>query len=206
MLGPDDNPVTDDAVDIINMSLGSAPVSDNPLDEAVNNATQAGILSVVAAGNRGEKDVFDSGFETIGSPGTAITALTVGACDKRFNMAFFSSKGPDPINLQIKPEIIAPGVNIKSSVLNNNTAQYSGTSMATPHVAGAAALLMQQHPDWTTNQIKWAIVNSTQPLNVPEFNPYQQGNGCVDCWEASQTDVILEPGVLIFGSVGPHIG
>lgn len=200
-LDPDGNPATDDAVDIINMSLGGVATDDNPVDEAVNNATQAGILSVIAAGNSGFESPFYSGFESIGSPGTAITALTVGACDKQFNMADFSSKGPDPINLQIKPEIIAPGVNIKSSVLNNNTARHSGTSMAAPHVAGAAALLMQQHPDWTPDQIKWALVNSTQPLNVLEFNPYQQGNGCVDSWEASQTDVIIEPGVLSFGFV-----
>ncbi len=200
-LDPDSNPATDDAVDIINMSLGGPASADNPLDDAVNNATQAGILSVIAAGNSGYESPFSSSYESVGSPGTAKSALTVGACDGQFNMASFSSKGPDPVHLQIKPEIIAPGVNIKSSVPGNKTVEYSGTSMATPHVAGAAALLMQQHPDWTPNQIKWALVNSTQPLKVENYNPYQQGNGCVDCWNASQTDAIVEPGVLSFGLV-----
>lgn len=109
-LDPDGNPATDDAVDIMNMSLGGNARPDDPLDEAVNNATRAGVLSVVAAGNRGYEFPDLSSFETISSPGTATLALTVGACDARFNMASFSSKGPDPINLQIKPEIIAPGV------------------------------------------------------------------------------------------------
>ena len=89
-LDPDGNPETDDAVDIINMSLGAAPVSDNPLDSAVNNATNAGVFSVVAAGNSGAY-----GFGTINSPGTSETALTVGACDSASHVASFSSEGPN---------------------------------------------------------------------------------------------------------------
>ena len=126
-LDPDGNPATDDEVDIINMSLGGEPTPDNPVDSAVDNATKAGVLNVVAAGNNGVL-----GYGTVSSPGTSESALTVGACDSVFDVASFSSEGPDPIHSAIKPEIVAPGVNILSTILDDQTARWSGTSMATP--------------------------------------------------------------------------
>lgn len=128
-LDPDNNPATDDAVDIINMSLGGTAEEDSPLDLAVNNASDAGILSVVAAGNEGIDNPFSSPYRTIASPGTAETGLTVGACDKSDVIAEFSSKGPDPIRFAIKPEIIAPGVDILSAKAGGGTSVHTGTSM-----------------------------------------------------------------------------
>ena len=194
-LDPDGNPATDDAVDVINMSLGGTPVPDNPLDRAVNNATNAGVLSVIAAGNSGAL-----GYGTIGSPGTSKSALTVGACDSLNNIANFSSVGPDPINSLIKPEVVAPGVNILSTVLNNQTESWSGTSMATPHITGVAALLKEEHPLWNPEEIKAAIVNTAHSVGE-SVSVFAQGKGIVDALDAAKTKVLVEPGVISFGMV-----
>ncbi len=192
-LDPDGNPATNDAAGIINMSLGGAPFPENPVDSAVDNADKAGILCVVAAGNSGYE-----GYGTIGSPGTSKSALTVGACDSVFHIAGFSSLGPDPVNFSIKPEVVAPGVNILSTVLNNKTASESGTSMATPHVTGTAALLKQEHPLWTPEEIKAAIINSARYLG-DSVSVFAQGRGCVDALNAAETKLVVEPGVISFG-------
>ncbi len=203
---PDGNPATDDGVDVINMSLGGAPVTDSPVDNAVENATQAGILSVIAAGNMGEYNNPANpflGYTTIASPGTAISALTVGACDSAYTVAEFSSNGPDRIHYAIKPEVVAPGVNILSTLPRNATASWSGTSMATPHVTGVAALLKQQHRDWSPEQLKAAIVNSARPKSG---SLYIQGNGCVDALHAATLGISVQPGVISFGIVDLSIG
>jgi subtilisin family serine protease len=204
-IDPDGHPNTDDGVDVINMSLGVLPVGNNfslAVDEAVDNATQAGILSVVAAGNDGElpSEPFGGPYRTISSPGTSVSALTVGACDSTYYMASFSSKGPDRLHFAIKPEVVAPGVDILSIVLNNRTEIHSGTSMATPHVTGVAALLKQEHQDWSPEELKSVIVNSAKSLDN-KFLPYEQGNGCVDALNAAKLGVSVQPGVLSFGLV-----
>jgi subtilisin family serine protease len=194
-MDPDGNPETDDAVDVINMSLGGDPF---PLmDTVVNNMSAAGVLSVVAAGNSGGVSPSSPRYKSIGSPGTAETALTVGACDSSDQMASFSSKGPDPIHLAIKPEVVGPGVNILSSVLNNRTESWSGTSMATPHVTGVAALLTQMHRNWTPAQIKSAIVNSAKSLNG--IAPYVGGNGRVSAVNAAKIGLMVDKCVLSCG-------
>jgi uncharacterized repeat protein (TIGR01451 family) len=194
-LDPDDNPETDDAVDIINMSFGGTPSYDSPKDNAVDNATRSGVLSVVAAGNTGF-----GRYGSIESPGTSESALTVGACDSVNSIASFSSLGPALTYYAIKPEVVAPGVNILSTILNNQTASLSGTSMAAPHVTGIAALLKQQHPLWAPEEIKAAIINSAHSVgnNVSIF---AQGKGWVDALDAATARMMVEPGVISFGMV-----
>jgi subtilisin family serine protease len=202
-MDPDGNPATDDEADIINMSLGALPATESPLDEAVDNATEAGILSVVAAGNQGmyiRNDPYGGPYRTISTPGTAPSALTVGACDSTDWVATFSSRGPDRIHFAIKPEVVAPGVDILSTVLHNGTASWSGTSMATPHVTGVAALLKQEHRGWSPEQLKSAIVNSSKQLDET-FLPYDDGNGRVDALNAATLGVSVDPGVISFGIV-----
>jgi len=194
-LDPNGNPT----VDIVNMSLGSTAEPDNPIDSAVTNATAAGILFVIAAGNSGQ-----DGFGTIGSPGTCPSALTVGACDSLNNVAFFSSEGPDPLYSVIKPEVIAPGYNIISTYLNNTTMEFSGTSMATPHVTGAAALLKQQHPGWTPAELKAAIINSSASVGAA-VSPFLQGKGLVNSFGAAELGTLAEPGLIDFGSADPTL-
>jgi subtilisin family serine protease len=192
-LDPDGNPATDDAVDIMNMSLGGEPSATDPLENAVDNATRAGVLCVIAAGNSGYNR-----YGTIGSPGTSESALTVGACDSTDRIAFFSSLGPDPVHSSIKPEVVAPGVDILSTILHNQTASWGGTSMAAPHVTGIAALLKQEHPLWTPEEIKGAIVNSAHSVG-DNVSVFAQGKGCVDALDAARARMVVEPGVISYG-------
>ena len=194
-LDPDNNPETDDGVDVINLSLGGTPSADDPLEGAIANATNAGVLCVVAAGNRAYL-----GYGGIQSPGTSESALTVGATVAPDAVAGFSSLGPDPMHSSIKPEVVAPGVLIVSTTLDNQTVSWSGTSMAAPHVTGVAALLRQEHPSWTPEELKAAIVNSAHSVG-DEISVFAQGKGCVDALDAARARLVVNPGVVSFGLV-----
>ncbi|MET7598277.1 S8 family serine peptidase [Streptomyces sp. NPDC005481] len=171
--------------EVVNMSLGSESPSDgtDPMSRAVNTlSASTGTLFVVAAGNAGE-----GGPATIGSPGAADAALTVGAVDRDDSLAPFSSRGPRSGDGAAKPDVTAPGVDIVAAraagtamgkPVDANYTASSGTSMATPHVAGAAALLAQQHPDWKAQQLKDALVSTSH--TVPGTKVTEQGGGRVD--------------------------
>ncbi|MFI5998481.1 S8 family peptidase [Streptomyces sp. NPDC051362] len=198
--------------DVANLSLGTfdSPEMD-PLEEAVNNlSAQSGTLFVVAAGNSGAL-----GSGTINTPGSADAALTVGAVDKQDVLAPFSSTGPRAGDNGIKPDLTAPGVDIGAAAAHDSRmadegtpvadgyVALSGTSMATPHVAGAAAILAQQHPNWTGADIKQALVNSTTPGKA--YTPYQEGSGRVDLRRAIKQTVLTRETSLPFGlAQWPH--
>ncbi|MEU0369545.1 S8 family serine peptidase [Streptomyces sp. NPDC006283] len=169
--------------DVVSMSLGGedAPGED-PLTMAVDSlSASSDTLFVIAAGNDGPGD------STLGTPGAADAALTVGAVDKSDVIAPFSSRGPRLGDMAMKPEITAPGVGIVAAraagttmgtPVDDNYTAANGTSMATPHVAGAAAILKQRHPDWTGRRIKEALTAHAEP--AAELTSYQQGYGRVD--------------------------
>ncbi|WP_231868456.1 S8 family peptidase [Fictibacillus phosphorivorans] len=165
--------------DVVTMSLGSPDASDgkDPVSQALNELSEeTGTLFVVAAGNRG-------GQSTIGYPGAADQALTVGAVSKTDQLASFSSRGPRLGDKAIKPDMAAPGVGIVAarSQFAKGTGMYTskdGTSMATPHVAGAAAILKQKYPTWTGKQIKDALVSTTKQLQ--NYKPSEVGSGRLD--------------------------
>ncbi|MDO0935915.1 S8 family serine peptidase [Streptomyces sp. DG2A-72] len=189
--------------DVINMSLGGGDTPEiDPLEAAVNKiSAETGTLFAIAAGN--------SGPESVGSPGSADAALTVGAVDDKDVLAPFSSTGPRTGDGAIKPDVTAPGVAItaasaKGSVIaqevGENPAGYltiDGTSMATPHVAGAAAILKQQHPDWTYAEIKGALTGSTKG---GKYTPFQQGSGRIQVDKAIKQTVIADPVSVSFGT------
>jgi hypothetical protein len=181
---PDGNPNTADGAKIINMSLGGPGDPDDPVSQAVDNAVAGGTIVVVAAGNAGPD------YDTVDSPGCARRAITVGASDKTDLMAEFSSRGPAPVTYQIKPEILAPGVSIQSTV-PTGTCQHcdptgytwlDGTSMATPHVAGAAALVLARFPTWTPDQVRAALLARSVDLAVDAFTG---GSGRLDAYAAA---------------------
>ncbi len=193
--------------DVVNLSLGGGDLPGiDPMEEAVNTlSAEHGTLFVIAAGNAG-------GDETVGTPGSAEAALTVGAVDREDQLADFSSRGPRVGDGGLKPDITAPGVDIVAALHSDGAigdpvepgyTALSGTSMATPHVAGAAALLAQQHPDWTGAQLKAALTASAKPN--PDLGEYAQGAGRVDVARAIEQTVVSEPTNVSLGlQVWPH--
>ncbi|MFI9343018.1 S8 family peptidase [Streptomyces sp. NPDC052773] len=188
--------------DVINMSLGGPDSPEvDPLEAAVDKlSAEKGVLFAIAAGN--------SGPESVGSPGTADAALTVGAVDDKDQLADFSSTGPRLGDGAIKPDVTAPGVDItaasaKGSIIAQEVGEkpagyltISGTSMATPHVAGAAAILKQQHPDWTGAEIKAALTASTKG---GAYTPFEQGSGRIQVDKAIKQTIVAEPVSVSFG-------
>ncbi|MEU4286975.1 S8 family peptidase [Kribbella sp. NPDC026596] len=188
---------------VISMSLGGWPTDGtDPMSQAVDELSKSsGALFVVAAGNAGDE-------ETVGSPGTASEALTVGAVDRDDKLANFSSRGPRLGDGAMKPEVTAPGVEIAAAraagteqghVLSQYYTAMSGTSMATPHVAGAAAILAQRHPDWTGPQLKAALAATAVPAK--DARPDQQGLGRVDIPSALDPKVLPDTANLFFGDL-----
>ncbi|WP_225994257.1 S8 family serine peptidase [Streptomyces sp. SS1-1] len=188
----------DQKAKVVSMSLGGGPTDGtDPLSAAVNGlSAETGALFTIAAGNSFRNS-------TIGTPGAADAALTVGAVDSQDTLAGFSSRGPRVGDAAVKPEITAPGVDVLAarSQYSPGEGAYttkSGTSMATPHVAGVAALLAAEHPDWSGAKLKEALVSTAKP--TPAHSPFEAGNGRVDAVAATKATV-YGTGVV---SVGLH--
>jgi subtilisin family serine protease len=192
---PDGDPLTDDALDVINLSLGGPGSPDDPVSQAIDNAFAAGVLPVVAAGNEGH-----SGDRTLDSPGCARNALTVGASDDADRIAPFSSRGPTDFTHAIKPDLVAPGVDIWSTIPGGRYLNASGTSMATPHVAGAAALLLQRDPSLTPGALKSRLMLSARDVGAGLFS---QGTGRLDLPAALALSTTVIPASLSFGLDDP---
>lgn len=191
----------DNGANILSMSFGAQTTSDgtDPLSTTVNWATQQGSVCVIAAGNSGPE------MYTITTPGIAEFAITVGASTKSDTIATFSSRGPTNDN-RIKPDVLAPGVNIVAARATGTSmgipiSQYytmaSGTSMATAHVSGAVALLLDIHPTWSPTQVKKALTNYAKDLGL---NVLEQGCGRIDICKAVNASVMGENNVS-FGRI-----
>ncbi|MEV3981719.1 S8 family serine peptidase [Nonomuraea sp. NPDC049758] len=184
---------------VVSISIGGEYEDQNgPINQAVNTlSAETGALFVVAAGN-------DGGSRTVNAPGSAAAALTVGAVDREERLAPFSSRGPAPFDYGLKPDVVAPGVGIVAarargtsmgSPVDELHTAASGTSMATPHVSGAAAILAGQHPDWTGPQLKAALTGTAKDDGL---TAYQQGAGRIDVARAV-TQRVRGSGNLDFG-------
>jgi subtilisin family serine protease len=182
-----------DSIQILNLSLGTPQGSaDDPLSSAVNRAVRAGMIVVVAAGNTSE-------YSSINSPGLAALALTVGAADGA-GIASFSSKGPEMQHYDIKPDVVAPGVNIVSAKRGGGYVQMSGTSMATPFVTALVASMKELHPDWSALQIRDADLQFPKPRKTSLFTGTWQSrrantlHHCV-CQSCSDQLWLQSPGI-----------
>jgi len=189
--------------DVISMSLGGSGYADSGATTPINNAVANGTVVVVAAGNEGP------GNGTIEEPGATLSALTVGAVDKTDDIASFSSRGfsywSNGTVAGIKPDVIAPGVSINSTVptgtcehcTSSGYKELSGTSMSTPHIAGVVALLKQAHPSWTVEQVKSAIANTAEDL---DYDVNTQGSGRVDAFKSYNTTGVVIPNNFYMGA------
>ena len=193
-----------DGMNVINLSLGEPEISParDIVVQAIDGAARAGVVPVIAAGNE-----FDAlGFGSIDSPGSAPLAITAAAATKEGAVASFSSAGPTPYSLRLKPDVAAPGVSILSSVPPRYGLwrEFDGTSMAAPHVAGAAALLRQRHPGWTVQQIKSALVltGNSVASNGRQAPPTRVGGGMIWLPRADQPLVFANPTSLSLGYLG----
>jgi serine protease AprX len=182
-----------DGIQVLNMSLGVQPMSPSaldPLDQAVEQAWNAGIVVVTSAGNAGP----DNG--SITSPGNDPLVITVGAMDDggadlpaNFAIPSFSSAGPTLFDGWFKPDLVAPGRSVVSVIPPNSTVALqnplaligkhnfvgSGTSFSTAIVSGLAALLLQASPGLTPDQVKAALLFGAAP--GPVGNPLVDGHG-----------------------------
>jgi subtilisin family serine protease len=195
---------------VINMSLGAADTPElDPVEALVNKLSkEKGVLFAISAGNSGP----DAG--SVGSPGSAESALTVGAVDDNEKMAPFSSVGPRTGDGAAKPDVTAPGVDITAASspgsaiateYGESPAGYvtiSGTSMAAPHAAGAAALLKQANPSWSGERIKAVLTASAKDGGHSVF---QQGTGRIAIDRALGQTVVADETSVSFGrQAWPH--
>ncbi len=183
LLDPDGDPNTDDAPHVVNnsWSLENMDNCSNEFQPDVQALKAAGIAVVFAAGNSGP-------IQSSESPGNYPEGYATGAVDFLNNIASFSGRGPSSCDNSIYPEVVAPGVNIKlaDTSYGLSLANYtfdSGTSFASPHVAGAMALLLGAFPDITIAELEFALDQSALDLGAPgPDNDY--GNGLIDVFAA----------------------
>jgi serine protease AprX len=190
-----------DGIRVLNMSLGvqpSSPTALDPLDQAVEQAWQAGIVVVTSSGNAGPAN------GSITSPGNDPLVITVGSMNdlgtnlvSNFTVPAYSSVGPTLFDGWFKPDLVAPGGSIVSlavpgsTVFNSNplarvgSANFvgSGTSFSAAIVSGLVALLLQANPSLTPDEVKAALLMSASP--GPVGNPFVDGHGIANVTSAA---------------------
>ena len=170
LLDPDGNPLTDDAPDVVNNSWGFPGQVDNcflEFRQDIEALKSSGIAVVFSAGNEGPASA------TSISPANNPASFAVGSVDINKNIAATSSRGPSACILEDDyfPEVVAPGVNVKTANLadsaSNASATVSGTSFAAPHVAGAMALLLSAFPDAAVSELETSLMDTAEDLGPP---------------------------------------
>lgn len=202
---PDNNPFTiSDVPDVVNCSWftsGDLCTGGSTYWSLMDNVELAGGVVIWSAGNCGPGGSSGSctggatpgAYRTITPPKNRVfsdvNAFAVGALDGNsasLTIASFSSRGPSACDTSIiKPEVSAPGVNVRSTYASGGYGSLSGTSMAAPHVAGAVALLRQVNPNADADEIKYALLNTARDLGpAGEDNAY--GMGIIDVFAAAE--------------------
>ena len=180
-----------DGMDVMNLSLGA--MTDDPFfvwNVATNLAMLDGVMVVNAAGNEGDW----LGMHSVRAPGLASLPITVGSGtaggrnDLGDQMSDFSSLGPVFGTYHLAVDIVAPGSDIVSALPGGSFEPNSGTSMAAPHVAGIAALMIEAFPNAPTDEIKARMMNTARPLAIPSpYGVHASGAGFIDPIAALQS-------------------
>ncbi|WP_232828783.1 S8 family peptidase [Kribbella monticola] len=188
---------------IANLSLGGDPSDGtDELSLAVNRISHdTGMLMVIAAGN-----CWDSGPGQVSAPASADAALAVANLQRDGSVNDTSCRGPRAGDGALKPEISAPGTDIVAARSEGTTigtpvgdfyTTLSGTSMASPHVAGTAALIAQAHPDWKADQLKNRLISTADPQDGSGV--FEQGAGRVDADQSTDDSVTVDTAKLDLG-------
>lgn len=187
-MDPNDDGDTSDHADVVSMSLGGEGSPTDSICLAVEAAIAVGCVVIIAAGN-------DYYFGTVSSPGLSREAITVGSITSAGLRSDFSSHGTTPYTFS-KPEICAPGSSIYSTYLYSGYRTWSGTSMATPHVAGAVAQILQDHPGWEPWQVKSALITG---VRIADDSIWKYGAGAL--WVPNATDEVTfnDQGLVSYG-------
>lgn len=184
--------------------------------EKAKNALDAGAIGVIIYNNT-KGTFFGNLEESLPIPVAAISKeaglalkeqldknsmlIRMNLIEEKDILADFSSRGPVTVTWEIKPDIVAPGVAINSTIPGGYL-PLQGTSMAAPHIAGAAALIKQAHPDWSPAEIKAAIMNTAKDITDRDgkrYRTFEQGAGRIQLEEAINTESLIIPGSLQFG-------
>ncbi|MDW8102483.1 MAG: S8 family serine peptidase [Anaerolineae bacterium] len=184
LLAPGGNPAL--APDVVNCSWGTPSAMSTVFQADIRALRAAGIVPVFAAGNGGPSP------GSINSPASLPEAVAVGASDPYDQVASFSSRGPSPWN-EIRPHVVAPGVNIRSSLPGGTYGYQSGTSMAAPHVTGLIALMRSVSPTLSVTRTLFLITSTAVPLTLTIPNN-DSGWGRIDAFAA--VAVVLNAGSI----------
>jgi hypothetical protein len=193
------NRAVKDGAQVINLSLEGEGKPDSLLSTTVNQVVDLGITVVTAAGNRGS-----SGDYLIGSPGNAEKSITTGAVDRAGQVTNFSSRGGIWKGFY-KPDLVAPGLGIHSTQLGGGFTSKDGSSMSAPHIAGAAALLTQLHPEWKPPEIKASLMQTATLTRKDNFDALLEGSGLAQLNMAATAGIIIEPHYLAISLSGEPV-
>lgn len=189
-----------DHLDVVNMSIAgyySTTSLLSTLSGIYKQATGLKMTICVAAGNEGPD------YSLINSLSISESVLCVGSCNEKNEISTFSCRSFGINDYGIKPDLVAIGENLNVYTLLNGIGTGGGTSAACPGVAGVAALLKQEHKDWTYTQIKSALINSTDDLG---FNVMEQGAGRVNRDRATKQQTLAYPAKINWGVVYQNQG
>jgi subtilisin family serine protease len=176
ILAPGGDP--DRAPDVLSNSWGNANGNDQSFRNDVKALNAAGIATFFSNGNSGPSG------GSVGSPASLPEAFGVGATNSKDVIASFSSRGPSPFNV-VKPDVSAPGVNVRSSYPGGTYQVFNGTSMAAPHVAGVAALMLSAMPSLTITATRYFLTSTAiQPITSIVYPNNDYGWGRVDAFAA----------------------
>jgi subtilisin family serine protease len=177
------------AVAMVNNSAGYPPY-EGPINSDPDNG-MAYTVTIPFLGVQGPSAAAGDGAALKAATSTSFASTTIANPTFR-HFASFSSGGPRSGDGHLKPNIAAPGVSVFSTAMGtgNQGLFGSGTSMATPHVAGSAALAIQAHPRWSAEEVSAALVNTADSAQLVGYSPQLGGNGLVQPFAATQTSVI----------------